>query len=211
MFRILINALLITAFACYPVCATYYNGSTWISDNCNYYNGSAWIACNKYYYTGSAWTEIESSGGSCDTVHVDNTDTITSLIASWSGIDDAHTGDTFSASASDTICAIEVYISAALGTRTVNLRIGSSADLTTYLGSGSIEVTSADDGTYVTIPLDSPVTGQTTYYWAVEPDGTTYGTRVSFGTIATTGRYRGSTWSLALNNNSKPAHRVYKQ
>lgn len=64
MFRILTNALVIIAFACWPgvLFAKDYSGSAW-RDNTGYrYNGSSWDAVTKNRYNGSSWDEIEATG-----------------------------------------------------------------------------------------------------------------------------------------------------
>lgn len=94
MLRILINALVIVALTCWPVCAKRYSGSEWVDDGCNYYNGSAWVNCTKNWYSGSAWVEIEAAATGTDTVTYENAGSIAHVEAGTSVTVTPGIGDT---------------------------------------------------------------------------------------------------------------------
>lgn len=107
-------------------------------------------------------------------------------------------GATFSASSGNVLCGVAVTIDSVNGgNRTLELRVGTSANLTSSYVSGSLEVTSSNNGAKVTIPLSSTTTGSTTYYLGVHCSNCTdYNNRVTLRGMDDNAYGSDTTWSM---------------
>lgn len=153
---------------------------------------------------------VTTGGGSCDTIVASLTTGGTfAEIFSLNQF-----GNTFSASASDVICGIEFEVYALPNSpRTITLRVGTSADLSSSYVSGTLEITTEDVGTWVHVPLSSTITGSTTYYFAVENYGEGYAGRYSLVAASSSGSYEAydGGWVLSLASGNPGIHfRVMK-
>lgn len=94
--------------------------------------------------------------------------------------DDTTEGDVFTASSGAVICGVQVRVSVVAGTASLlTVRVRTSPDLSSGYVEGTLAVSSANDGQWVTIPLSSTITGSTAYYVGVKGNGSTYNNRIT--------------------------------
>lgn len=151
------------------------------------------------------------SAGACNTIVDDALDPATDEPL-WSNVDAI--GFSFSASSGDAICKIVMKTGSYIGAnQTITLRIGTSANLTTYSQQKTYNLTTSQTNTEIEFVLPASVTGSTTYYVGVITDHTTYTNRATFLKGTQSGHYfiYGGGWDMGYpEENTSLYFKAYK-
>lgn len=163
------------------------------------------IVCSLLLYASTSWgrmglTQVcgtpTVAASSCNTVVDDALDPATDE-ALWSNANAI--GFNFAANSGDAICKIILKTGSFVGAnQTITLRIGTSADLTTYSQQTTYNLTTSQTNTEIEFILPATVSGSTSYYVGIITDHTTYANRSTFlkGTQSGHSFVYGGGWSM---------------